>query len=92
MRHAGKGGISSTTLNRHSGHGITLCDDGVGQGQPAAAVGEKGLSAPQFRESSFTMSVNNANGLARSGRDRRTDRDRDRPRSLAPATDERGRE
>ena len=74
--------LSSATLNRHSGHGITLCDDGVGQGKPA--VGEKGLSAPQFRESSFTMSVNNANGLARSGRDRRTDRDRDRPRSLVP--------
>ena len=32
-------------------------------GRPAKG---EGLSAPQFRESSFTMSVNNANGLARS--------------------------
>ena len=32
--------------------------------------GREGLSAPQFRKSSFTMSVNNANGLARSQRDR----------------------
>ena len=33
-------------------------------GRPAKG---EGLSAPQFRESSFTMSVNNANGLARVG-------------------------
>ena len=33
-------------------------------GRPAKG---EGLSAPQFRESSFTMSVNNANGLAQVG-------------------------
>ena len=54
----------ATQCNSESnlGHGITLCD-GVGRTGPARG---KGLSAPQFRESSFTMSVNNANGLARS--------------------------
>ena len=50
-------------------------------GRPAKG---EGLSAPQFRESSFTMSVNNANGLARVGT-------RDRGDRGLPPTDEPGR-
>ena len=46
--------------------------------------GGEGLSAPQFRKSSFTMSVNNANGLARS------QRDRPRPTTARPAKAEEG--
>ena len=46
--------------------------------------GGEGLSAPQFRKSSFTMSVNNANGLARS------QRDQPRPTTARPAKAEEG--
>ena len=75
----------ATQCNSESnlGHGITLCD-GVGRTGPARG---KGLSAPQFRESSFTMSVNNANGLARSLGSGPTDRPRPRPPSLARSCD-----
>ena len=53
-------------------------------GRPAKG---EGLSAPQFRESSFTMSVNNANGLARVG----TEATADCPRPTNPEEGETGR-